>query len=39
MLRLGVSVIYPLYIEGEEWTDNKLHNKKIKYITSNTKNL
>ena len=38
VFRLGVSLIYPLYVKKEEWIGKKLYYRKIKSITSNTEN-
>ena len=37
IFRLGVSLICPLCVM-EEWIDKKMYYRKMKYITSNTKN-
>ena len=38
IFRLGVSLIYPLYVKKERWVGKNLCYRKIKYITSNTGN-
>ena len=38
IFRLDVSLMCPLYVKKEDWFGKKLYYRKIKYITSNTKN-
>ena len=38
ILRLGVSLICPLYVKKGEWIGKKLYYRKMKYITSSKEN-